>query len=332
MKKSHGISLAGGLCIALAALALLPRETLHRPSVPDGVTSQRALAESADRQSANLGLRSHVASPPPSSESAAPSKDLQQALVRSFDWRAFTLNAMTRPAEGGYFYAAHALGICGRNIQAVRQLAEKNAVTEIAETGTLDPRVVAIRARLFADCAAFVDGETAQLSRTLKAKIDTENSDPLTVAEREAIAAIRKASKSEVEAAARKLLALDDPLLLSARNLLYGIATADAEAREKTGLVFNGKLITVAEEPEYTKALYALQLGACRNDAPCAADDEIRFACAAGRYCPASREADVRHRLSLIGAKTSDAEQVFEMAASVRRAVQERDIAFFVRP
>lgn len=320
------VALAGVLAVGFGSIG----RGIGPDASPSGRTGGDARATMPDAANAPHAAVAASAAGTPTAP-AGPSRELQAAFLKASDWRAFVMDAMKRPGEGGYFYAAHAMNYCGRDLAYARGAAQKAVAGEIADTGTMDPRVAQQRERMLASCAAFAEGEVAQLSRDLKARAESERSDPLYAADRGSIPVIQRASRDDVRAMAARLLELDDPLLLSGRHLLYGIATADAEARSKSGLIFDGQLITVAQEPEYTKAAYALQLGACKPNAPCAADDEIRFACTLGRYCPADREADVRHRLSLIGVDDAGFAQVLAMAARVRRAVEERNVAFFVR-
>jgi hypothetical protein len=236
---------------------------------------------------------------------------------------------MTRPQEGGYFYARHAVDFCSRNLAVLKIRGDASVQSEIARTGTLGLDRAREADRLFALCGSFAPDEAAAMAADVRTRIQ-DGRDPLAAAEAFANEAILHPDAAKLRAAAARLLELADPLLLSNLEMLRRIASADPEARAQQGVVFDGQVVPLADGLRHSKAMLALELGACRPDAPCALDDDLRFACVSGGKCPADREVFVRDTMQAFGATQADFEEVLSMAQRVRQAVADRRVPFFL--
>lgn len=269
----------------------------------------------------------------PAASAAAPVArgDVAAALRADFeqagDYRAFAMAALDRPAEGGLLYARHAVLAC---LNGDRGVVNRGVKTSVDQHGTVDPAQIAAGERLLARCASFFPGEHARLIGEMKARAQRA-ADPLLQAEQAGAEAERDGRPEVLRAAAARILAIGDPLLLSSHGALFRLTMADAEAKKEGGLWVDHKLVRPDDGNETLLWSAALSLGMCADTGPCGSDELVEAACILNGICKAGREAYFRWFFEEGGLGQGEIDTIFARTDRVRRAVREQDVGFFVR-
>lgn len=268
----------------------------------------------------------------PAAALPAPSPAISAGLLAGFsqatDYRQFVLDAMKRPAEGGHFYARYALARC---LGGDRAAIDHGVQQTVAQTGTVSPMQLEIGDRVVRRCASFGRGEASRmLSEVILQSRD--GPDPLLQAERELQSAMRGEDREALRRATARLLELGDPLLLTEgpASLLH-VASADPAARAADGFRFGDRIVANEDKPESLLAGMALVLGACREETPCGFDTVMEMQCTAHGFCQSDWMSGARALLAEGGLQPKEIERAFGYVARVRRAIDEKDTAFFVR-
>ncbi|WP_427914588.1 hypothetical protein ACPWT1_06645 [Ramlibacter sp. MMS24-I3-19] len=235
--------------------------------------------------------------------------------------------ALDRPAEGGLLYARQAVLAC---LNGDRGLVNRAVTRSVDQHGTVDPAQIAAGERLLARCASFFPGEHARLIGEMKARAERAT-DPLLQAEQAGAEAERDGRPEVLRAAAARMLAIGDPLLLSSHGSLVRLTMADAEAKKEGGLWVDNKVVRRDDGNEFLLWSAALSLGMCAGTGPCGSDGLVETACILHGICKADREAYFRWFFDEGGLGRDEIDTIFARADRVRRAVREQDIGFFVR-
>lgn len=259
-----------------------------------------------------------------------PSTRLLHELAKSQDLKAFTASALTRPAEGGYFYARYVAGtMCGHDWAGITSRGQA-AVRQELRAGR---KVPAWRHEMMRNlprrCSGFAPGEAIAILADLRHRPDLGD-DPLLAAERELLEASPSRRPGALRQAVLRLMRIDDPLLWTERRLWDRVAQSDALARGPIGYFFDGRRFR-GEEPKFLEVALALELGFCRRGLPCAPDDELRVVCASGGACAPDRYAKSRRYYLANGGTAKGWPRVLALASRVRYGVRSGNVAMFVR-
>jgi hypothetical protein len=256
---------------------------------------------------------------------------LRQDFLASRDWRSFALTAMSRPKEGGYFYASYVTGLCSRDVSALRDAANRAVSVSVASKGTVSTNMLQAVDRMVAACASFVPGEATDLHTTVKTT-SANGQDPLVVATKAVTTALASGDRDNLRAAVSSLLATGDPLATSDAGILNRVMAANVGSDRKEGhLWFNGKVYGPDDTREYTAVLLASQVATCQQDAPCALDDQLVLACVGGGNCSTDHMEYVRDQIALAGTDAPTFERVASIAQRMRMALASGDVTAFVR-
>jgi hypothetical protein len=266
----------------------------------------------------------------PIHQAAPPSRNLQREFSTSSNLRAFALNAMNRPSEGGIFYALYAASICGRDFAAISRLGNARVAKEIASKATASSSRLTLVTNLGKRCSAFTVGEAGAMWRSLKAR-DRDSGDPLLAAEQQFIAAWKSRRPDMMRAAVARLMHLDDPLLWTEHRLNRYLAQFDPEANRTSGIFLLGKVYNHKDGLKTLEASIALDLGFCKKNLPCALDDELQVGCALGQDCAPDRDQNAKHYLFANGGTEENWRNVLALVSEVQVALGSRNVAIFVR-
>jgi len=179
-------------------------------------------------------------------------------------------------------------------------------------------------------CASFSEGESSQLFAEMRAR-EGSGLDPLINAERQLLRAWETGSRELMREAAATLLRLDDPLLLSEKELLARLMASAPASRGTGARWFDGKLYSIDTEPEFSELLYATQLGVCRDNSVCALDDLMLVTCAAGRECGADRRTFISNEYLNNGGSAAGLDRILELANRIRAAIAAGSVDAFLR-
>lgn len=205
---------------------------------------------------------------------SAISAALQQEFLDAPDLRAFALQAMRRPAEGGLFYARMAGDWCQLAQPAALQWIEQGVRSEIEQTGTIGSVRLATIERIHRRCAGFIGTARDELHASIRAEAGNR-ADPLLNAETDMRSAKRGADPEAWRAAMQALVDLHDPLLLS-HNWTFLASIGRFGDRPPAGMWFDGQNYRNDNAGIYQQAL---ELATCTPGAPCAMDDQILMTC-----------------------------------------------------
>lgn len=261
---------------------------------------------------------------------ARPSQRLLQEMAASNDLRDFATSAMSRPGEGGIFYASYVANICGRDFEAIKAAGKAAIAKEVAPGASASTSRLALMADLPRRCSSFATGEASEMVRSLKDRAQTSG-DPLVAAEQDLLAAWRSGRPELLRAAVGHLMQLDDPLLWTEHRLYSYVAQFDPEAKKATGLFLNGKVYTDADGLRYLEASTALELGFCKRGLPCGPDDVLQVVCASAGNCPQDRDAKAKDYLLANGGSEDNWKNVLALMTQIQAALASRNVAFFVR-
>ena len=263
-------------------------------------------------------------------QTAPPSRLLLQELSASKNLRAFAIRAMTRPSEGGIYYASYVVNLCGRDFGALAKAGNAAIVKEIASSGTVSATRLAMLADMPQRCSAFVAGEPQQMLMSLRARAQSSG-DPLVAAEQNLIVAWRSGRPESMRAAVARLMQLDDPLLWTQHRLYHYVAQFDPEAKKSTGIFLNGKVYTQADRQTFLEVTTALELGFCDRNLPCALDDELKIVCAGGGDCADDRYKKAKNLVLANGGTEDNWKSVLVLVNQIEAALASRNVSFFVR-
>lgn len=265
----------------------------------------------------------------PAAQPVRPSARLLHELARSDDLKAFTTSALTRPAEGGYFYARYVANMCGRDWAVITRYGQAAVEPEIRASGPLPAWRVEMMQNLPRRCAGFAPGEAGAILADLKSRPDLLE-DPLLSAERELVDASRAGRHAALRSAVRRLIQLDDPVLWTERRLWDRVAQSDPRTRGRGGYFFDRKVYQ-GDDPKFLEIALALEIGFCQPDLPCAPDDELSVVCATGGDCAPDRYAKSRSFYLANGGSEKGWPRVLALVRRIQNALRTGDVAMFVR-
>ncbi|WP_048438655.1 hypothetical protein [Caenimonas sp. SL110] len=319
-KPAAAVGAAVATIIYLAAQPDTPAQaTRTQAPVPAEVSLVAAPAASAQTTAASLAPVARAAS--------GPSSKLVAELRSARDWRAFALNARTRPEEGGYFYAMYVSNICGMPIASMPEEAQAANAQAVAKHGTISTVRMELAAKLSGRCSSFSADEASSLYDETR-RASENGRDPLMAATRKLRGALN-ASSDEKQEALKSLLALDDPLALFDGNLLMLVMARSAETKGE--LWFNGT--SYGSDPvKYSTLQVAMAVAGCSSQAPCEVDTHMMLACLGGQFCTDSREDYLRNQFTAQGGMTeAQYAEGLNLAAQMTRAISNKQVSAFVR-
>jgi len=319
------VAAAVGLAVVSAILWGHLADTPLAP--PDQAPALRpaAAAVAASGPAEPPRLEQVIAAPAARSDIAA---GVRNAFRASTDYRDFAVAAMQRPGEGGYFYARYAVQLCA--VYGNEGTVRAGIRASVAERGTVSPEQLRAADLLVRQCAGFFPGEAARILREIKTLAAT-NTDPLVRASESLADAEQAGTPGKLRAAVVQLLDVGDPLLLSESGALDRVARSDAQARAVEGLWLGGRLVLKDSGNDAALAMLALQLGACGESDPCGVDVMVLEGCLSQGLCDADWRKALRQEMLDAGVTPDEIERMLALAARVRRAIDEKDVAFFVR-
>ena len=333
MSKYRVLAGLAGICAVVIGVVLVGSRTEpERTGVriaPSGETPDLPSLNLSDHRTLpkRITLPNPAGSPSPN---LAPSAALQSELKSARDWRAFALAAKSRPQEGGYFYARYAANQCGRQMHAIKAMAERSAARKLNSTATLGTAELQSIEVLSTRCASFSEGESSALWAEMRAK-ESDSLDPLMNAERQFRQALDSGRRELLRDATATLLRLDDPLLLSEKGLLGFVMAADPEGRRTGTKWFGGKLTTINDESDYSELLYATVLGVCRDNSVCGFDDLMQVACAGGGDCTTDRRTYISNEYLSNGGTAAGLDRILTLASRIRAAIASGSVEAFLR-
>lgn len=327
-----GIAAVAALAAALALLVRPPAEQAVRaPREPSLQSSPFGPAPASQQAPAPEAAAAAATSPPPPPAlPPAVSARLQAELFQARDWRVFVLAAKQRPEEGGYYYAKYIANLCGGNRRALQAKAQESVADAVRTAGTVEPERLKVVEDLASRCASFIPGEAAQIWKELASK-EADGRDPLVLAERRVLKLLAPSSDPAMHReAATVLLANQDPLLWSQRQLLTHLMSEDPQARKAGGLFFEGKTYT-AEDDAAPDLAMAAWLTACGENVRCALDDIMVARCIAGHECAGNARDYLRLDYLANGGTADGYARILALEQRIRAAVLARSVASFVR-
>ncbi len=302
----------------IATARLLPRPTVQVASAARVVSSNAVQANVA---------------PPPSmpASSAAVSSRLRAAMAVSTDWRQFALEAMTRPGEGGYFYARHVASICARGFNAFVQHVQDGGRRLVAAGSTVSSRQLQEIDRATSICSGFDPVEAAGLVDAIDRQ-SVDRQDPLMNGADAARTAIANGDRASLANAVQQVLGVRDPLLLSDNGLLAAVMASDPDASAVRGWAFDGKVYSVADPRGYADFKTALDLASCDAGSPCGMDMLVLGTCVGSPQCPDDAHDYARSRYVSSGRATDvQFSNVTSIETRIRQALKDGNVAAFVR-
>jgi hypothetical protein len=310
---------AGAALVAVAAAVLLWEPVIRHEAV-------RLAPRSA------LFLEASVAAPAGPAASVAgsarapaslPRNGLAAAYARTTDMRAFVLDAMQRPKEGGHLYARAALAECFTHSD--RSVHEQAIRRVVASTGTVSLKQMEASDRLLRRCASLAGGEAQRLYRLLiehPGAID----DPMLQMQR-ALQAGHLPGDTLRRFVAR-IFEADDAMLYA---VLEQIAERDPEALAAEGIRFGDRILRERDGPDDRYARLALETAGCKENSWCAWDSVAENNCALGGMCANGWRAHVTLQLQLEGHSQDGIARFWTFSDRVRTAIDGKDVSFFVR-
>ena len=258
------------------------------------------------------------------------------------DWRAFALNALARPKEGGYFYARFAANLCGRGMAELSKESKENVTLEINQSGTVSTERIVATERITTTCAGFAAGETAELSRSIPNRADIRD-DPLMAAQiaiKDALNnlnnlsndASKNLNSSGFKNAIQGLLDTGDLLVLNESLSLQIAMGTDPEALKNYGFWFDGKLYTSDNVLGSTALLGGMKLALCSENQFCQLDDDMMINCITGGNCIPDRHKWLKMRYASEGGMTAEQfQEVEKMERRMREVISSKNASAFVR-
>ena len=260
----------------------------HGEQIPSA-QSNAIPASTVSRADSSAGIRPAASGGPAPALQASntrPSSRLAREFANARDWRAFALNAKTRPEEGGYFYAQQVALQCATRPPADVSNPELGAAAEVARTGTVSTAVIERMARWTALCAGFTEGEPRALFREMLAAAK-DGRDPLLNARQKVLSALSGGGNGEqVKPALSALLALDDSLAIDAGGMLMRVM--QQPSGEAFSFWFDGHMYESKDGFDSEVGL-ASSVAECSGQTFCGVDSELNGACLVGRVCLESR-------------------------------------------
>lgn len=260
---------------------------------------------------------------PQTSSNRNVSAQLQMELHGARDLRTFALSAQGRPREGGYFYATYAINLCGMDVPGLVRHAKQLVEEEVRASSTISSERLAAIEAFSSRCTSFADGEVRQMLDALKAK-STDGADPLVNAHRAIDDAFKSKDTDRIRTAAAKLLAMGDPLLAGEGEMFRRIMWSNPAAKTK-GLGaywFEGQIYSSEDDRVLSEFSLALQLGQCKESAPCQLDEQIQLSCITGGDCKTDRQGYVLAQYRQLGDGEAGFSRVLAIANRIRAALE----------
>lgn len=277
---------------------------------------------------------SPTVAPPPASVAAetatAPARRVSRSarlkalLATSTDWRAFAMEAMRHPEEGGDLYAGYVVDLCSIR-EGLAKIGEIGTRDSLARTSTVTPQQLQMRAWL-AHCAAFTDAELSSLVQEIR-KHAPDGRDPLVAANRALEGALRNGDRGNVQAVLQDALAEGDALVLGHRHVLQR-TMARRFGNAPPGLHFEG---TRYANQQDANLQHAVDVALCADGAPCALRGQMLMSCLSGGSCADDPLAYVADHYRAWGASPDQIDDVARLARRVRDALDRGDASAFVR-
>ena len=241
-----GAALCGAIALTLLAFKL---STQERSASNTPLSAQST--ESGRQISERIGVQIVAAAALPTAplKAASPASvglsKIQIQFHDATDWRAFALDAMKEPQNGGRFYAQHAADICSRGMNEQKADAQAGQAREVAALGTISTAQLAANERYFSRCASFAKGETLALYNQIQSE-SADGADPLIEARKAVRAASRLKTYDAWQVAAERLLATGDPLVLSDTSTLLDVTFRSGAGQVLSENWFDGETFYLA--------------------------------------------------------------------------------------
>jgi len=283
----------------------------------------------ADQGAAAVAAPSAPAAVTAAPQPARPSERMARAFFATRDWRAFAMEALKHPSEGGAFYAHYIAAQCSRAVSAtlVAEMPGHLAATATA-TGTLSAGQADEAGRVAGLCAGFAAGEAATLADAAAAL----PGDPILAAVQDARSALRGSDRSAVRQSLQAVLDLGEPLALAEGAILARAMASDPEARVVHGAYFDGRVYPPDGSVEWSQFTLATELAQCSAGRVCALDESLAIYCMTGGTCARDRVEYLRQKWAVEGGLTpAQFEGVLTLADRMREALTEGRAGAFVR-
>jgi hypothetical protein len=267
-------------------------------------------AKAADTDMAVVNPLGHPIAAPAKLAPAA--KTLGRQLLEAKDIKAFVIEALKHPENGGAFYATIALDRCYEGILVMKAAADATIKKIVAAESTIGPeRIAAINGAL-TRCAGFPEGEIFELrSEAFKHAVD--GTDPLYTTEEN----LRDLSPGSPELKT----VFDSGFwgVISQRTIpLYLMRSAPDDRASDVTLRFKGKIYPDGSADQLV-LIVATRLGTCVDGDYCALDFEMETQCRRLGQCYATREEFVRS--VLLGENAAAYDKAVQIAAEIRSAI-----------
>ncbi len=271
-------------------------------------------AEPEIEPSLNAGLAPSGAATPPQRPA-----DFGQQFLGATDLKAYVIDALKRPQEGGAFYAALALRECSRGDLAYMKAEAAEVLQKVsAKTTTVTAeQMKAINAA--ADrCVNFSEGEVRAYADEL---MRVRDDDPLAQLQTRAMS--RDATERDKARAA--ILETGNLTLMSEARVPTVLLQAAID-NLSTGMVYRYEGKTYADENDQRALDNGAWLATC-GPGPCQIDREMRIACVAQGDCYGSREGYLRQQVFKDDPKGY--EHAIKVSEQVRAALLRKDTSIF---
>jgi hypothetical protein len=326
--------IVGAIVILVAAAYFLfgGREQPHIVA-GDRPRGEVVVTGAANSPSTNVSLPAQPASAPTAALRVAPiSAKLRADFASAQSWRAFALEALARPKEGGYFYAIYAADLCSRDVRALSKEGEKSISSTVSTTGTVSSGLQDVVKKVSTRCADFSQGEAAELSRTTRKRAE-DGTDPLMMAVDRLNASLRLKDRNNLETALAGLLATRDPLVLDGSENLRRAMSAGSDL-DKNGAVFyfEGVNYMTKREEEVGALIFAMRLATCTDNVPCALSDGMELDCITGGDCSMDRVAYVKKALAVAGPAQVSYQYVDDLRQKISAAIASNNVTAFLAP
>jgi len=313
--KSAAIALVGGIAGAALWHWLADDPQVAVPKVQ--IVEKYVIAPPSAQAEPEIGPSLNAGTSP----SGAPVQhsDLGRQLQESKDLKAFVVDALKRPKEGGAFYAALALRECSRGDLAYMKAEAASVLQKVsAQSSTVTTAQMAAINAAADRCVNFSDGEvTAYANEIGRVRKD----DPLLQLQAQSMARDPEQRAKAVTA----ILATGNLSLMSEARLPTSILQASME-RTPTGLVYRYDGKTYSDESAQRAIDNGAWLATC-GAGPCEIDREMRVECVAAGNCYGSREEYLRQQVFKDDPRGF--EQALRMSEAMRAALVRGDTSIF---
>ena len=247
---------------------------------------------------------------------------MARKLGETKDVKAFVLDALKQPEQGGAYYALLASEACKQGFKAMKSGVDDAIKSVVEKEGTISPeRMAAINA--VADrCIGFSEGEAGTLQAEAS-RLGIESRDPLYAL---LLAVLNAEGAPEYDKAIEATFTSGSAALLSTHffaERFFRMTSTDTNGVITTR--FNGQSYVSKTDRDILSA--GASLGACVEGEYCEIDQQMRMQCGGLGNCYATREEYMREQW-LSGDKAS-LDRAMKIAEQIRQAIARGDSWFF---